>query len=343
MVRDQCRIGGHLGRFRLTLGRGDVLDPLLRKIGFGRALADREALRPLQAALFGDDRFHLGAGFFQNAGDPVADAAEGQHLTVVQGREGAAVVEEATDLAAQRHGLFLDRSPGRFVDVIGDRVSVQEAHLAQVRQVPVEVPDFAGQFRVPEHVVVGGFSFGQRVGVVGDTKEAEAGDQREQLAILPVAGELLEFGEVVVQRIVGRVQLFNIARTVQRLNVFGVRQDHVEGAGWGLRDQAKHVVAASVVFRHELHVVLGLELGHDIGLGMAIPSQHVQLDRLRICAAAKHRRRQRGGTSCKKGAACETGTRADHSSHQSLHCCRTFFGVVFDNARASQWICKMGF
>ena len=40
LVRDQRRIGGHLGRFRLTLGRGDVLDPLLRKIGLGRALAD---------------------------------------------------------------------------------------------------------------------------------------------------------------------------------------------------------------------------------------------------------------------------------------------------------------
>ena len=54
-------IGGHVRGLHLALGRGDVLDPLLGQVGLGGALADREGLGPLQAALLGDDGADLGA------------------------------------------------------------------------------------------------------------------------------------------------------------------------------------------------------------------------------------------------------------------------------------------
>lgn len=160
---------------------------------------EKDSAGELQAALRRNYAAHLGSASFERAGDPVADAGHGQHLAVLQRGEGAAVVEEATDLRAQRLYLLLHLFPGALIDVIGRGIAFQQADLAEIGQMPVEMPDLALELLVPEDVVGRGFLFRQRLGVVGDTEKAEAGEHREQLAILPMARELLELGEEVVE------------------------------------------------------------------------------------------------------------------------------------------------
>lgn len=102
---------------------------------------------------------------------------------------------------------------------------------------PIEMTDLALELRIPEDVVGGCLGLGERVRVVGHAEKAEPGDDREQLPIGPIAGKLLELGEERVEWIVVRVELLEIAGRVQRLDVFGVRQDDVESAGgdWEIR------------------------------------------------------------------------------------------------------------
>ena len=123
---------------------------------------------------------------------------------------------------------------------------------------------------------------------------AEAADHRIKLAVLPVAGEL---GEVVmlhvVEGIVRRVHLIDqVAALDQDAGIFGIGVDDVEGAGGRLRQGGQHVVAAGVVFRLELDVVLGLEGFDHVRFRQAIPGQHVDFGGLR--PAAVHKRREQG-------------------------------------------------
>ena len=140
--------------------------------------------------------------------------------------------------------------------------------------------DLAGQLLRPVDVVGRSLLLGDRVRVVGDPQEAKPGQDREQLAVLPVAGKLLELRKVIGEIVIRRVQLLDVPGGVQLLNVFGIRQDDVEGPWRRLGDQPKHIVAARIVLRLELYVVLSLEGGDDIGLGVAVPGEHGELNRL---------------------------------------------------------------
>ena len=175
--------------------------------------------------------------------------------------------------------------------------------------------ELAGQARVPEHVIGRGLGLGQGVGVVGHAQKAEAGDDRIQPVAVPMAGEFLELREEFVEGVIRGVQGLDIAGRVQLLDIFGIRQDHVEGARRGLRDQAQHVVAAGIVFRHELDVVGGLEFGHHVGFGMAVPGQHGQFRGRRKGAPRQHRRGQRRRPQRQGGAPRQAGTGPVNPSH----------------------------
>ncbi len=102
---------------------------------------------------------------------------------------------------------------------------------------PVKMADLTFQLPVPIDIVGRGYLFGEGVGVVGDAKETETGENRIELSVLPVAGELLELGEIIVKIVILRVQLLDIAGGVELLDIFGIRQDDVEGTGrdWAIR------------------------------------------------------------------------------------------------------------
>src|SRR3546814_10806473 len=72
-----------------------------------------------------------------------------EHLAVLERREGAAVVEEAADLRTKAPRLFFNRGPSFLVDVVGRLVAVEQADLAEIGQMPVEMPDLALQLFVP--------------------------------------------------------------------------------------------------------------------------------------------------------------------------------------------------
>ena len=122
---------------------------------------------------------------------------------------------------------------------------------------------------------------------------ADLEHRRIEGAVLPVAGEVREIlVQHVVEREIAGIQRLDIAGGVQLLDEFRVRQDHIVGAGRGLRDQRHHVVAARIVFGLELHIVGFLERADDVGLAVAVPSQHVEFRR--ACPGAPDERRRQG-------------------------------------------------
>ena len=278
----EAGVGQHAGRVHLAFGGQHVLDERLHRLGLGRALADGVGLGPLDAAFLRHHRLHRRAIALQHTGDPVADAGHGHHLVVLEAVEGAAVIEEAADLRAQRHGGLLDLLPaGRVLVPQLGPIAVGEAHLAEIGQVPVEVAELALDLRLPEHLVGHRLVVGDGGGVVADAEVAEAHHHGIELAVLPVAGELLEvIIEHVVEGIIRRIHLLDVARRIQLLHELRIRQDDVIGAGGRLRDQRHHVVAARIILGLELHVVGGFELANHVGLAVAIPGQHVDLDRV---------------------------------------------------------------
>ena len=171
-----------------------------------------------------------------------------------------------------------------------------EAHLTQVGQVPVKMAELSSQPLVCKKIVAGGLFFGEGIRIVGYAEEAKSRNNGIELVVLPMARELLEFGEEVVKGVVSRIQLFDIASSVKLLHIFAIRQDHIKSTTRGLRNQAQHVVTAGVVFRHELDVVGLFEFTNDIGLCVTIPSKHRQFGRLRRGTDGQERRSQGCGT-----------------------------------------------
>src|SRR3546814_14065834 len=100
-------------------------------------------------ALLGNDGADFCAVALQRAGNPIADPRQDEHLAVLERREGAAVVEEAADLRTKAPRLFFNRGPSFLVDVVGRLVAVEQADLAEIGQMPVEMPDVALQLFVP--------------------------------------------------------------------------------------------------------------------------------------------------------------------------------------------------
>ena len=109
--------------------------------------------------------------------------------------------------------------------------------------------------------------------VVGHAEMTEAGDDRVEPAVLPVAGEPGEVVmEHVVEGVVRRVQLVDqIAAFDEDAGVLRIGVNDVEGAGRRLRERRQHVVAAGVILRLELDVVLRLECFDHVGLGQPVP------------------------------------------------------------------------
>ena len=297
------------------------MNPLARHVVILRALADRKGLCPLQPTLFGDRGAHLGTVLFQDPGDPVTNPGKGQHLPVIERRERAAIVKEPADLTAQRHRGLLHLVPARFVNVIGRPIARREAHLPEVRQMPIEMPQLASHAGIREHRIAGRVLLAQHIGVMRHPQKAKPRDDGIEGIALPMAGEFLELGVEIVKGIVGGIQRLDIACRVQLLHILRVRQDHIIGARGRLRDQTQHIVAAGVVFRRELDVVLFLEGAHDVGLCMAIPGQHRQVDGLRRGPDGQEGRGQRGPCGHFQQVAAGGG----FQGHVSLHVGRYFY------------------
>jgi hypothetical protein len=125
----------------------------------------------------------------------------------------------------------------------------------------------------------------------------------------------------VVEVVVGRVQFLDIAGRIELLHELAIRQDDVIGAGRRLGDQAQHVVAACIILRLELHVVGRFELANDVGLAMAIPGQHVDLDRVSPCTAdERHRQRSRAAIPQHVAARRRQNRIPDIAGHFHLSC-----------------------
>ena len=142
------------------------------------------------------------------------------------------------------------------------------------------MPDLALHFRLPEAGIAHRFFGRNGVLVVGHAEMTKPDHHRIQLSISPMPWKLREILiQHVIERIVGGFKLFDISCCVQLLHKLAIRKNDVVGARGRLRNQSQQVVAAGIVFRLELDVVRGLELGNDVRLAMAIPGQHIDLSR----------------------------------------------------------------
>src|SRR3546814_3851833 len=80
--------------------------------------------------------------------------------------------------------LFFNRGPSFLVDVVGRLVAVEQADLAEIGQMPVEMPDLALQLFVPVDIVAPRFLLRDRFGNVRDAEKTEACDAGIELVIL---------------------------------------------------------------------------------------------------------------------------------------------------------------
>ena len=145
---------------------------------------------------------------------------------------------------------------------------------------PVEMPDLALHFGLPEAGIAHRFFGRDGVLVVGHAEMTKTDHHRIQLAVSPMAGKLREILiQHVIERIVGGFKLFDISCCVQLLHKLAIRKNNVISARGRLRDQPQHIVATGIIFRLELDVVRGFELGNDVRFAMTVPGQHVDFSR----------------------------------------------------------------
>ena len=102
---------------------------------------------------------------------------------------------------------------------------------------------------------------------------AEVQHHRVEVAVQPVAIEVVELGPEVVEGIVGWIHLVDEARIAQLHDVFAVRENHVVGAGRRLVDECKHLLAADIFLAFDLDAVLLLEGFDDERVGVPRPAQ----------------------------------------------------------------------
>ena len=245
----------------------------LARSGFLGAGADRERFGPLDAALVRDGGGHRQAALREEDRDPLADAGHDPGVPVGHRGEHVGHAVEARELRLEREGGLAQRRERRVVDVEGVAVAVVEAEAAHGRQVPVEVADLAGHSLLPHHAVGAAVGLAEMIGVVDQPEIAEGLHDRIEVAVQPVAFEVLEFGPEVVEGIVGRVHLVDEAGIAQLHDIFAVRVNDVVGAGRRLVHEREHLLAADIFLADDLDAVRRLEGLDDERVGVAGPAQ----------------------------------------------------------------------
>src|SRR3546814_8478918 len=97
--------------------------------------------------------------------------------------------------------LFFNRGPSFLVDVVGRLVAVEQADLAEIGQMPVEMPDLALQLFVPVAIVAPRFLLRDRLGIVREAEKTEACDDGIELVILQTRSEEPPYGFLSIQSI----------------------------------------------------------------------------------------------------------------------------------------------
>src|SRR5688572_29090569 len=95
------------------------------------------------------------------------------------------------------------------------RVSVHQADRAQVGQMPVELPHLSLQSSIPQDPIAACVAPGHGIEVVRDAQEAEPQKHGVQLAVEPVAPEILELREEIVEGVVPWVEALDVVRFLE--------------------------------------------------------------------------------------------------------------------------------